>query len=87
VTYNVDSTNLTVGDSAHKVNDDDYHVISFVRTGTAGMLRIDSQLIQSLDAPGSCLLFHCTKTTSHTFFTVFLYKVTGEELGEIGVAH
>jgi len=44
---------MTVSDSAHKVNDGDYHVVSFIRAGIAGLLRIDSQLAQSLETPGA----------------------------------
>jgi len=63
VTYRVQSLNLSVSDSAHKVNDDDYHIISFVRAGTAGVLRIDGQLIQSLQTPGQSTLYRDSHLT------------------------
>ena len=53
MSYSVEpDSNHTVADSTRKVNDNDYHVVSFVRAGTAAVLRVDDQLVQSIQTPG-----------------------------------
>jgi len=79
VSYRVESTNLTVTDSAHKVNDNDYHVVSFVRAGSAGVLRIDRHLVQSLQTPGAFSSSHRLHrpTDTRTFSWVSSDKLNG----------
>jgi len=72
VSYSVESsTNHTVTDPSHKVNDNDYHVVSFVRAGTDGLLRVDRELIQSLQTPGRhrrlILVPSCVTMTTNLF--------------------
>lgn len=63
------TNDLPLGDISVKVNDDNYHVVRFVRNGANATLQIDDYNVQTLAPQGKFYLFHLIPRT-HTQYPV-----------------
>lgn len=52
VVFNVGSNDLPLGDISVKVNDNNYHVVRFIRNGANASLQIDDYNVQALTPQG-----------------------------------
>lgn len=52
VVFNVGTNDLPLGDISVKVNDNNYHVVRFVRNGANATLQIDDYNVQTLSPQG-----------------------------------
>lgn len=53
VVFNVGSNDLPLGDISVKVNDNNYHVVRFIRNGANATLQIDDYNVQTLFPQGN----------------------------------
>lgn len=53
VVFNVGTNDLPLGDISVKVNDNNYHVVRFVRNGANATLQIDDYNVQTLSPQGN----------------------------------
>lgn len=55
--FNVGSEDLPLGEIGVKVNDNNYHVVRFTRSGGNATLQIDDYNVQTLYAQGKSLMW------------------------------
>lgn len=83
VVFNVGTNDLPLGDISVKVNDNNYHVVRFVRNGANATLQIDDYNVQTLSPQGnnsivslSLSFFHDVITPqTHILFIMLFYVV------------
>lgn len=81
VVFNVGTNDLPLGDISVKVNDNNYHVVRFVRNGANATLQIDDYNVQTLSPQGNnsivslCLLHYVITPQTHILFIMLFYVV------------